>query len=403
MQPLPSSHLHIWFKRLQQSCGTIYWRQAVLSAPAILIVLAVSLKLKPIIAVIMVSAAFSVGFGAARTLTGRRWGAMGMATLGMALAAFGGSLIGIHPPAALAVAALLAAGCAALSSYNNDWWWVALQIVIAFLVLGYFETFFLLAAAIAFIIFMAYLAIQALANQRKDKPIYQSLIYAIAIIACATIAFDHEFYYDLRYDFAETVIETTMKIFALFIPIYLYIAWRKYFQNKVVRPNTLPPLSKAKEQHYHELGLSDSEIELFRDTMNQAKIQIEQLQKNVMANSKLKALDLRHDYLKISKALFKEIVKNPTRLSDASLFLYTHLPNLVDLTNKYVEINNHEIKNREAYDRLEEGIQVIEQLTELIQRDYQDFVADDFEDMDIEINMAKKHIEKNSDHQTLQF
>ena len=38
----------------------------------------------------MVSAAFSVGFGAARTLTGRRWGAMGMATLGMALAAFGG-------------------------------------------------------------------------------------------------------------------------------------------------------------------------------------------------------------------------------------------------------------------------------------------------------------------------
>lgn len=59
MQPLPSSHLHIWFKRLQQSCGTIYWRQAVLSAPAILIVLAVSLKLKPIIAVIMVSAANS--------------------------------------------------------------------------------------------------------------------------------------------------------------------------------------------------------------------------------------------------------------------------------------------------------------------------------------------------------
>ena len=46
---------------------------------------------------------------------------------------------------------------------------------------------------------------------------------------------------------------------------------------------------------------------------------------------------------------------------------------------------------------------MIDQLTELIIRDYQDFVADDFEDMDIEINMAKKHIEKNSDHQTLQF
>ena len=146
MQPLPSSRLHVWFKRLQQSCGTIYWRQALLSAPAILIVMAVGLKLDPVIAVIMVGAAFSVGFGAARTLTGRRWGAMGMATLGMALAAFGGSLIGIHPPAALAVAALLAAGCAALSSYNNDWWWVALQIVIAFLVAGYYPNSFEFAA-----------------------------------------------------------------------------------------------------------------------------------------------------------------------------------------------------------------------------------------------------------------
>ena len=91
-------------------------------------------------------------------------------------------------------------------------------IVIAFLVLGYFETFFLLAVAIAFIIFMAYLAIQALENRHKAKPLYKSLIYAIAIIACATIAFDHEFYYDLRYDFVETVIETTMKIFHYSFP-----------------------------------------------------------------------------------------------------------------------------------------------------------------------------------------
>ena len=146
MQPLPSSHTHVWLKRLQQSCGTIYWRQAVLSAPAILIVLAVSLKLDPIIAVIMVGAAFSVGFGAARTLIGRRWGAMAVATLGMALAAFGGSLIGLHPSATLATATLLAAACAALSSYNNDWWWVALQIVIAFLVAGYYPNSFEFAA-----------------------------------------------------------------------------------------------------------------------------------------------------------------------------------------------------------------------------------------------------------------
>ena len=278
-----------------------------------------------------------------------------------------------------------------------------LLVVVALLVLGYFETIFLFIAGLVFILLLATFVLKFIDLRHKNNTVYKSLIIAITIFLVATLIIQPNFLSELRDDFTETVIESVMKILALFIPLYLYFAWRKYFQTRVIKQDALPPLSRAKEQHYHELGLSDSEIELFRDTMNQAKIQIDQLQKNVMANSKLKALDLRRDYLKVSKALFKEIVKSPTRLSDASLFLYTHLPNLVDLTNKYVEINNHEIKDKEAYERLEEGIQVIDQLTELIIRDYQDFVADDFEDMDIEINMTKKHIEKNSDHQTLQF
>lgn len=278
-----------------------------------------------------------------------------------------------------------------------------LLVIIALFVLGYFETIFLFIAGLAFILLLATFVLKFLDLRHKNNAVYKSLIIAITIFLVATLIIQPNFLSELRDDFTETVIESVMKILALFIPLYLYFAWRKYFQTRVIKQDALPPLSRAKEQHYHKLGLSDSEIELFRDTMNQAKIQIDQLQKNVMANSKLKALDLRRDYLKVSKALFKEIVKSPTRLPDANLFLYTHLPNLVDLTNKYVEINNHEIKDKEAYERLEEGIQVIDQLTELIIRDYQDFVADDFEDMDIEINMAKKHIEKNSDHQTLQF
>ena len=74
------------------------------------------------------------------------------------------------------------------------------------------------------------------------------------------------------------------------------------------------------------------------------KNEINQLQMNMQQTAKLKAIDLRHDPVKAAKALFKELVKEPNRLHEASQFLYTHLPNLVDLTNKYNEINDHEIK-----------------------------------------------------------
>lgn len=162
--------------------------------------------------------------------------------------------------------------------------------------------------------------------------------------------------------------------------------------------NTLPNLSKKREQSYLESGMSPREIDFFRETLNHAKKQIEQLQQNINSNSKLKAIDLRHDTIRAAKALFKELVKEPTRLNEASHFLYTHLPNMVDLTNKFIEINNHEIKSRETYEKIEESIQIIDQMASLIAKDYQKFVSDDLDDLDVELSIAKRSIKRDNDY-----
>ena len=156
----------------------------------------------------------------------------------------------------------------------------------------------------------------------------------------------------------------------------------------------LPTLSKKREQSYLDSGMSYHEIEFFRNTLNQTKEQIEQLQSNIHKSAKLKAIDLRHDTIRAAKALFKELVKEPNRLNEANHFLYTHLPNMVDLTNKYIEINNHEIKSRETYDKMEESIQIIDQMAALIAKDYQKFVADDLDDLDVELSIAKQSIRR---------
>ncbi|OTN77717.1 hypothetical protein A5886_002818 [Enterococcus sp. 8G7_MSG3316] len=186
---------------------------------------------------------------------------------------------------------------------------------------------------------------------------------------------------------------TTLLLLAGIVLVVIGLKGRKVEAN----PHVLPSLTKEREAHYLKSGMSAREIDLFRDTMNQSKQQIDQLQKNIARNNKLKAIDLRHDALRASKALFKELVKEPTKLPLANHFLYTHLPNMVDLTDKFIEINEHEIKSRETYEKIEESTQIIEQMASLIAKDYSQFVADDLDDMDIELSIAKQSIKRDNE------
>lgn len=70
---------------------------------------------------------------------------------------------------------------------------------------------------------------------------------------------------------------------------------------------------------------------------------------------------------------------------------------MVDLTDKFIEINSHEIKSRETYDKIEESTQIIEQMASLIAKDYSQFVADDLDDMDIELSIAKQSIKRDNE------
>lgn len=178
----------------------------------------------------------------------------------------------------------------------------------------------------------------------------------------------------------------------------VFIIWGLFGSSKKKkRPAEIPDLSKELEAHYEESGMTPNEITFFRQTMNQTKTEISQLQQNMQQTAKLKSIDLRHDTVKAAKALFKELVKEPHRLHEASQFLYTHLPNLIDLTNKYIEINDHEIKNKQTYAKLEESAVIIDQLASLISQDYQKFVSDDLDDLDVELSIAKQSLKRDNE------
>lgn len=98
-----------------------HWREAALCVPAMpLLVLGFALAGRPAFGAITAGAAFSVGFGAAREMANRRWGAMLLSMLGMTAAALAGTLLGQDGLLLVAVAAMLAAACVALALHDKN-------------------------------------------------------------------------------------------------------------------------------------------------------------------------------------------------------------------------------------------------------------------------------------------
>lgn len=150
--------------------------------------------------------------------------------------------------------------------------------------------------------------------------------------------------------------------------------------------------------YYRSLGMTTSEIKLFRETMNKAQKDIKTWEQSTRKSAKLKAIDMRTEGIRAAKSLFQELVRTPKRLSMAGEFLNEHLDALNDLTTKYLTIDHHAIKSKETIKTLQNSTEVIEQLSLQIVQDYTDFVAEDIADMNADLNLTKTKIKKKESY-----
>ncbi|MFD0897936.1 5-bromo-4-chloroindolyl phosphate hydrolysis family protein [Loigolactobacillus binensis] len=155
------------------------------------------------------------------------------------------------------------------------------------------------------------------------------------------------------------------------------------------RPQQLKNIDHELLDHYQAAGMSADDIQFFRETMHTAKDQIDQLNQNMQKAPKLRAIELHAEPVKVSRATFKTIVAHPQKLHLASDFLYRHLPTMVDLTAKYIAINQHEVKDKDTYTVLEQSAAAINELAQQFRTDYETLVADDFAAIDVDIALAK--------------
>ena len=182
------------------------------------------------------------------------------------------------------------------------------------------------------------------------------------------------------------------------IAVALLFAFARYLGERLgTRPEpVVPPLSEEMSSHYANAGLSESETELFRETMDTAAAQIEAIETTVNAVPKLKSIALQTDLLPVMHAYFKAIVQAPKRLTDASDFIYAVLPNLQHLVERYQTISHHEVKTQETYDVLSQAADAITKQAAAISDSYQAFVSEDLEDLESEVNLSHKQIAAHS-------
>lgn len=156
------------------------------------------------------------------------------------------------------------------------------------------------------------------------------------------------------------------------------------------------PARSDKIALYREAGLSEQEIAFFREQMATAKEQIIAVEREFNRTAKLKAIETRHNTVKVAKNFFKELVNDPTHLSSASYFLYKLLPSLEDLVEKYNEINGHVAKNKQTYLILEKSAATIEQVCQQINDAYVQFHQSDYEEMLDEIKLANRNLSRTA-------
>lgn len=216
-------------------------------------------------------------------------------------------------------------------------------------------------------------------NKTSEWLIYALTLITIVVLLAVFIAIDLPALLSIVLSFA--------------IAFFLFRQTRKQPNKKT----NLKKVSSEKEEFYKSKGLSKEDMDFFRETMQQAKEQILSIELNMKKSSKLKAIEKRNNTIQLSKSLFKSITEQPNRLHQVDQFLYVHLPALSDLTQKFVEIKNHQAKSKATYNILQKSAMTIDDMCEQIATDYVKFKNEDLEDMDMKVELAKQTIDKDNE------
>lgn len=134
--------------------------------------------------------------------------------------------------------------------------------------------------------------------------------------------------------------------------------------------------------------LTNSEIELFKETMDIAKQQIIEWEEVINSSPNLKKNKSVKTALKSSKEIFKYFMDFPNGITVFNDFLYIKLPGVLAASEKYRAIESSKIKTEEVSESLATMLISLVAISESITDDYEKSVEEDLNEVEITKRMV---------------
>ena len=174
-------------------------------------------------------------------------------------------------------------------------------------------------------------------------------------------------------------------IYMTVLGVFLLVVWllsgkSRWKNNKTYKEN----IRKYQTKH----GLTDSELNLFKETLGEAKSLILRWEEANKGIKELTIVEKKESGLKSAKEIFRELMKHPQKILQLNEFLYIKLPEIVEASERVRQIREANLSTKEIETAVKSMVQTINAISASITDDYEEIIQEDSE----EIALTKKII-----------
>lgn len=148
--------------------------------------------------------------------------------------------------------------------------------------------------------------------------------------------------------------------------------------------------------HIKSSKLPYREYKYIRGHLRDGKIKIHRVQKNMLRIGDLRQIMKNYNLIKTIRKIHAIVSKDPIRFYEVEIFYYSHLPSMDELMEKYAFLNAQPVKTDEIERSLRETKKIISDLAKTIDHDLKELLERDVQELQLEIEVAKKSIETHN-------
>ena len=148
------------------------------------------------------------------------------------------------------------------------------------------------------------------------------------------------------------------------------------------------------KQYLKENGITRREYKYIRTNLKEAKEKINRLQKAILRIRNFPDMKQNYEVIKLVNKIYSTTKKEPKRFFKAEQFYFSNLDSIVEITEKYALLHSQPAKTSELKISLKETRLTIDKLTDSLENDLYRVLEDDIDDLQFELDVAKKTIER---------